>query len=600
MVFGKKIISFSMLIAIVASLLIPVSAADAQWARTGIYAWNASTGGGFSSREEYDSYVQDLNEQFGTTTFGLNALYVGDWHLGSGTSAAFALTSGPTFHVTGTVPTSGAAYVGLSVIGSFIAPVSGEYRLKYFSTGTTWKPIAYIMQGDAIIKQGGESTFKDSFWLNLEAGTQYTIKLSDTVYAGNSVDYSGCVAIEMPTGMNSGVDVSKNSRPTSFNGPVGYYNEDNGNLEVVGDNNTTFVDESNNTYHSPVTDESINMTDWYYDYSDRSYHITTEEGDTVTVTYGDENITINEGGNTYNYYYLVESDPDGDSSSSGGHAHNYTNEVTKEPTCLISGIRTYICSCGESYSQSIPATGHDWEISKHVPNTYDPETGEQIQAGYTVYVCNSCGDQFKATDGTAPPNSGSGNDGSGSGNTHTHVYTSVITKKPSCLINGIRTYTCLCGDSYTSSISAIGHDWVISKQVPSTYDPETGDQIQAGYTVYVCGTCGEHYKSTTGTAPPSGTSGGFKDIIIGLLSVIGEIIGGLLEGALVLATKALEALTGLGDLFAQMIETILGFFGGFLDFLSAVFPFLPEETITILNFGLILMIAAAVFNKFFK
>ena len=49
-----------------------------------------------------------------------------------------------------------------------------------------------------------------------------------------------------------------------------------------------------------------------------------------------------------------------------------------------------------------------------------------------------------------------------------------------------------------------------------------------------------------------------------------------------------------------MIETVLGFFGGFIDFLSAMFPFLPEETITILNLGLILMIAAAVFNRFFK
>ena len=72
------------------------------------------------------------------------------------------------------------------------------------------------------------------------------------------------------------------------------------------------------------------------------------------------------------------------------------------------------------------------------------------------------------------------------------------------------------------------------------------------------------------------------------------------EGLLLLATKALEALTGLGDLFAQMIETVLGFFGGFIDFLSAMFPFLPEETITILNLGLSLMIAAAVFNRFFK
>ena len=79
---------------------------------------------------------------------------------------------------------------------------------------------------------------------------------------------------------------------------------------------------------------------------------------------------------------------------------------------------------------------------------------------------------------------------------------------------------------------------------------------------------------------------------------VGDVIAGLIEGALTLATKAMEALTGLGDLLAQMIETVLGFFGGFIDFMSAMFPFLPEETFTILNLGLILMIAAAVFRKF--
>ena len=74
---------------------------------------------------------------------------------------------------------------------------------------------------------------------------------------------------------------------------------------------------------------------------------------------------------------------------------------------------------------------------------------------------------------------------------------------------------------------------------------------------------------------------------------------GLISGLLSLATKALEALVGLGDLLRQMGEALIGFFGGFTDFLGAVFPFLPEETFTILNLGLILMIAAAVFKKFF-
>ncbi|MBR5525097.1 MAG: hypothetical protein IKU51_07510 [Clostridia bacterium] len=38
--------------------------------------------------------------------------------------------------------------------------------------------------------------------------------------------------------------------------------------------------------------------------------------------------------------------------------HNYISEVTKQPTCTIAGVKTYICSaCGDSYTESIPATG---------------------------------------------------------------------------------------------------------------------------------------------------------------------------------------------------------------------------------------------------
>ena len=83
-------------------------------------------------------------------------------------------------------------------------------------------------------------------------------------------------------------------------------------------------------------------------------------------------------------------------SSGGGssHTHSYTSSVTTEPTCTGTGVRTYTCSCGDSYTESIPATGHH--------------------------------------------------------------YTDSITKQPTCKETGIRTYTCSCGDSYTEPIPALG------------------------------------------------------------------------------------------------------------------------------------------------
>ena len=41
--------------------------------------------------------------------------------------------------------------------------------------------------------------------------------------------------------------------------------------------------------------------------------------------------------------------------------HKYTSKITIEPTCIKNGMRTYTCSeCGDTYTESIPATGHKW------------------------------------------------------------------------------------------------------------------------------------------------------------------------------------------------------------------------------------------------
>ena len=42
----------------------------------------------------------------------------------------------------------------------------------------------------------------------------------------------------------------------------------------------------------------------------------------------------------------------------GAHSHEYTSAVTKQPTCGETGVRTYTCSCGDSYTETIAATGN--------------------------------------------------------------------------------------------------------------------------------------------------------------------------------------------------------------------------------------------------
>ena len=69
------------------------------------------------------------------------------------------------------------------------------------------------------------------------------------------------------------------------------------------------------------------------------------------------------------------------------HKCQYTGKVTKQPTCTETGIKTYTCSCGKSYTEKIPATGH-----KYVNTFVPPTTSEN---GYTLHKCSVCGNSYK-------------------------------------------------------------------------------------------------------------------------------------------------------------------------------------------------------------
>lgn len=109
-----------------------------------------------------------------------------------------------------------------------------------------------------------------------------------------------------------GGDVDLTDTPIGGGGSISYV-DDNSNNEII---ENQFFDQSTNTYHNPITNESQVIEDWEYDYSTRTYTGHTENGD-VLITYGDENISVVEGGNTYNYYYATP-DSSGGNGGSGG------------------------------------------------------------------------------------------------------------------------------------------------------------------------------------------------------------------------------------------------------------------------------------------
>ena len=67
--------------------------------------------------------------------------------------------------------------------------------------------------------------------------------------------------------------------------------------------------------------------------------------------------------------------------------HSYTSEVTQASTCIEAGVKTFTCSCGDSYTEEIAATGHDYEAVVTAPTC--------TEQGYTTYTCD-CGYSYVA------------------------------------------------------------------------------------------------------------------------------------------------------------------------------------------------------------
>lgn len=108
-----------------------------------------------------------------------------------------------------------------------------------------------------------------------------------------------------------------------------------------------------------------------------------------------------------------------------GHTHSYTGKVTKEATCTAAGTKTFTCSCGDVYTETIKATGHNYttKVTKQATCTTagtktstcsacGNTTTETIKAtghnyttkvvapttsaqGYTLYTCSGCGESYK-------------------------------------------------------------------------------------------------------------------------------------------------------------------------------------------------------------
>lgn len=338
------------------------------------------------------------------------------------------------------------------------------------------------------------------------------------------------------------------SRPTTITGGNYGIIGDNGQITKV-ENNNTIVNETNNTYYNPSTGQTTPITEWSYNYEDRSYNVTTESGDTVTITYGDENISITENNtvegdtitNNYTIYYITNNNGSGDPDDpNSGSSSGSTSEPDK-PT------------------KPDPSTcKHEYTLSKS-------SAPDCKNAGYKIYKCN------------------------------------------------------LCGNDYTETLAALGHDWQVVTETPDV--PDTPDSSASSdsasasdsssaptYTLYRCSRCGIEYKDTDGSGPPAdkedgGILGWFKklfgSIFNGILDVLSSIVGGAIDLICKLIDDLFAGVTHVIDTLFKTLSEIADFGDGFKDFLAAFFSYVPPEIVTLLAFSISLGIILAII-KFFR
>lgn len=150
------------------------------------------------------------------------------------------------------------------------------------------------------------------------------------------------------------------------------------------------------------------------------------------------------------------------------HVHKYASEITLAPTCCSEGVESFVCSCGDSYSKNIAATGlHQYETAVTQP---------QCSAyGYTTYYCKDCGYSYQS-DYVLPLE-------------HDMEEQVIHEVDEAHCMEYDKTYDVCkrCGYMYFLGGAGVEKHDFTSIVVPPT-------ETEAGYTLYTCSNCGKEVK----------------------------------------------------------------------------------------------------------
>ena len=167
---------------------------------------------------------------------------------------------------------------------------------------------------------------------------------------------------------------------------------------------------------------------------------------------------------------------------SANHMHTEIRGAIKAG-CTSDGYTgdIYCTDCGAKTGsgRAVPAAGHDWHVTRE-------EAATTTSEGRRIYTCSKCGQTREESIPKLPQPS------------HTHSYSPRETKAATCTENGVVTYSCSCGDSYTQNTAALGHSYrsEVTKQPTASAE---------GVMTYTCGRCGHSYTRPIAKLPNTET-----------------------------------------------------------------------------------------------
>ncbi len=174
-------------------------------------------------------------------------------------------------------------------------------------------------------------------------------------------------------------------------------------------------------------------------------------------TFDFENVWTMEGDSSYPYPKLI---------NNMTHVHKYECDVT--PSCTEDQLATYTCSCGDTYQETLKATGHTVVVDEAVaPNcTTDGKT-----EGSHCSVCDAV-----ITEQTTV---------SALGHTPVTITGAPATCENSGLTDGSKCSVCDEVLTAQETIEALGHNYIAVVTAPTC--------TEAGYTTYTCAVCSDTY-----------------------------------------------------------------------------------------------------------